>query len=176
MCEWLLRDAGNAHGISWIAQRYFNPVGCADTKLGDTSVANLVPLAFRALDEGRSPKIFGNDYPTPDGTCIRDYIHVVDLAAAHVAAAERLEQQKCAEIYNVGSGKGLSVKEVLDVVRRITGRDFEPEVTGRRAGDPPAYYADPAAIERDLGWRATRDVDDMVQTAWDAWQASAAKA
>jgi UDP-glucose 4-epimerase len=172
ICEWLLAAAGRAHGISWIAQRYFNPVGCADATLGDTSVANLVPLSFRALDEGGAPKIFGDDYPTADGTCIRDYIHVVDLAAAHVSAAERLETQQCADIYNVGRGEGVSVRQVLDVVARITGKDFEPEVVGRRAGDPPAYFADPSAIERDLGWRAERGLDEMVQSSWDAWKST----
>ena len=171
VCEWLLRDVGHAHGMSWIALRYFNPVGCAGPQLGDTSVANLVPLTFKALDEGRNPQVFGDDYPTRDGSCIRDYIHVVDLATAHVAAAQRLLAQHCADVYNVGRGEGVTVKEILDVVRSVTGVEFTYDVVGRRAGDPPAYFADPSAIQRDLGWKAERGLDDMVRSAWEAWRA-----
>ena len=168
--EWMLRDAAQAFDLSWIALRYFNPVGCAAPDLGDTSVANLVPLAFQALQEGRNPQIYGDDYPTRDGTCIRDYIHVVDLAVAHVAAARALESGKRADVYNIGRGEGVTVREVLDVVCDVTGIEFTPDVVGRRAGDPAAYFADPSAAESALSWKAERDLRDMVTTAWEAWQ------
>jgi UDP-glucose 4-epimerase len=170
VCEWMLRDIEAATGMRWASLRYFNVAGCGDPRMGDTSVNNLIPLAFSAISAGRSPQIFGDDYPTRDGTCIRDYIHVVDLAAAHVAAAQRLDDGSLAEVYNVGRGEGVTVREVLDVVRDVSGAPLEPEVVGRRAGDPAAYYADPSKIERDLGWRATRGLEEMVRTAWAAWR------
>ncbi len=169
--EWMLRDVARATGMRWASLRYFNVAGAGATELADTSVANLVPLVFQALTSGRRPQVFGDDYPTRDGTCIRDYIHVVDLAEAHVAAARRLDEGPLGEVYNLGRGEGVTVKEVLDVARRITGTEFEYDVVGRRAGDPPAYFADPAKAERELGWKATRDLEDMVSSAWEALQA-----
>jgi len=169
-CEWMLRTAAAAHGMRWNALRYFNVAGAGAPELGDTSVANLVPLVFKALAEGRRPQVFGDDYPTRDGTCIRDYIHVADLAEAHVAAARRLDAGPCGEVYNVGRGEGVTVTEVLDVARRVTGDDFAYDVVGRRAGDPAACYADVTKIARDLGWTASHDLDDMVSSAWDAWR------
>ncbi len=171
VCEWMLRDVARATGMRWASLRYFNVAGAGATELADTSVANLVPLVFQALTTGRRPQVFGDDYPTPDGTCIRDYIHVVDLAEAHVAAARRLDEGPLGEVYNLGRGEGVTVKEVLDVARRVTKTEFEYDVVGRRAGDPPAYFADPAKAERELGWKATRDLEDMVSSAWEALQA-----
>ena len=171
--EWMARDCGVAWGLSWSALRYFNVGGAGSDALGDSSVNNLIPMVFRALDRGERPQIFGDDYPTPDGTCIRDYIHVVDLAEAHVAAAARCESGVRTDVFNVGTGHGYSVREVMDMVSEVIGRDVDAEVVGRRAGDPPATWASTERIERELGWRASRDLRQMVESAWSAWQANA---
>lgn len=165
--EWLARDAGAAWGLSWVALRYFNVAGAGADDLGDNSVNNLIPMVFAALDEGRAPQIFGDDYPTPDGTCIRDYIHVEDLAAAHVAAA-RLCESGASDVFNVGRGQGSSVREVMNVISDVIGRDIGAEIAPRRAGDPPATFADTSRIQGGLDWRATHDLHDMVRSAWSA--------
>jgi UDP-glucose 4-epimerase len=169
--EWLARGMGIAHGFSWVALRYFNVAGAGSDALGDRSVNNLVPMVFRALSNGERPVVFGDDYPTPDGSCIRDYIHVADLAAAHVAAADRCESGTRAESFNVGRGEGSSVLEVMGMISEVIGTDVNAEIVGRRAGDPPASFAATDKIERELGWRATRDLRDMVSSAWSAWSA-----
>lgn len=174
--EWMAGDAGTAYGWSWAALRYFNVAGSGSDILGDSSVNNLVPMVFRAMSEGQRPQIFGDDYPTPDGTCIRDYIHVSDLADAHVAAAARIEQHTCADVLNVGRGEGSSVREVMQVIADVTGIALEPEIVGRRAGDPPASWAQTERIAQVLGWRAQRDLRDMITSAWSAWQAYPATA
>ncbi len=167
--EWLARDCGVAWGLSWAALRYFNVAGAGSDDLGDNSVNNLIPMVFRALDLGERPRVFGDDYPTPDGTCIRDYIHVVDLAEAHVAAAARCEQGGSADPFNVGRGVGSSVREVMDEISSVLGVDVAVEVVARRPGDPPATFASTDRIERDLGWQSTRDLREMVASAWSAW-------
>lgn len=170
--EWMLRDLATAMPqLRWAALRYFNVAGTDSPELSDRSAANLIPMTFEALTAGRNPQLFGDDYDTRDGSCIRDYIDVVDLADAHAAAAKRIDEGPLGEIYNVGRGEGITVKEVFATVRKVTGIDFEVDVVGRRAGDPPAYFADPAKIERELGWRARRGLDDMVHSAWEGWQA-----
>ena len=170
--EWMLRDLATAlPQLRWASLRYFNVAGTESPELSDRSVANLIPMTFEALTAGRNPQLFGDDYDTRDGSCIRDYIDVVDLADAHAAAAQRIDQGPLGEVYNVGRGEGVTVKEVFATVRQVTGLDFEVDVVGRRAGDPPAYFADPAKIERELGWRARRGLDDMVRSAWEGWQA-----
>ncbi len=168
--EWLTRNAGIADGVSWVALRYFNVAGAANNELGDTSINNLIPMVFRALANGERPQIFGDDYPTSDGTCIRDYIHVADLADAHVAAAARCESSMSVEIFNVGRGVGSSVREVMDTIGSVLDRDIDPEVVARRVGDPPASTAATGHIEKTLGWRATHDLRAMVASAWSAWQ------
>ena len=169
--EWLSRNAGLAEGVSWVALRYFNVAGAAHDELGDTSINNLIPMVFRALENGERPQIFGDDYPTADGTCIRDYIHVADLADAHVVAAARCESSMSAEIFNVGRGVGSSVREVMDTIGSVLDRDIDPEVVARRVGDPPASTAATSHIEKTLGWRATNDLRAMVASASSAWQA-----
>ena len=169
--EWMSRAQGVADGLSWVALRYFNVAGAAGDELGDNSVNNLVPMVFRALANGERPRIFGDDYPTPDGTCIRDYIHVADLADAHVAAASHCETTQSATVLNVGRGVGSSVREVMDMVSDVVGADVQPEVVARRAGDPPASTAATERIADVLGWRARHDLRDMVASAWSAWQA-----
>ena len=166
--EWLARDAGIAWGMSWVALRYFNVAGAGSDDLGDNSVNNLIPMVFAALDAGRRPQIFGEDYPTPDGTCIRDYIHVVDLAEAHVAAARLCEGHQARDVLNVGRGQGSSVREVMDVISATIGRDVDAEVSPRRPGDPPATFAATDRIAEVLGWSASRDLNDMVASAWRA--------
>ena len=177
--EWMVRAnarAGELSGspMSFVFLRYFNVAGAGGDDLGDTSVANLIPLVFRAVTTGQRPKIFGSDYPTPDGTCIRDYIHVMDLADAHVAAVQRTEELPLGEVqaaYNVGRGVGSSVREVIDVVGQVIGRDCNPEDVARRPGDPAVLVARADLIAADLSWKARYDLTDMVSSAWSAWSA-----
>jgi UDP-glucose 4-epimerase len=167
--EWLLRDAGHAHGFRHTSLRYFNVVGSGSPHLYDTSPHNLFPLVFDALVEGRAPHINGDDYPTPDGTCVRDYVHVADVADAHVVAARRLlAGDELEPVYNLGSGTGVSVRQIIDTVREVTGLDFEPEVRGRRAGDPARIVASGDLAARDLGWEMRHDIRSMVTSAWQA--------
>ena len=170
--EWLMRDVAAAIGLDWISLRYFNVAGAGGPDLGDTGVFNLIPMVFRALSTGKNPQVFGSDYPTPDGSCIRDYIHVTDLADAHVASVKRLEQGQASEIYNVGRGEGVSVIEVMDAVRSGTGLDFTYDLADRRAGDPARLVASADMIRTDLGWAAEYDLTAMVTSAWEAWQAN----
>ncbi len=169
--EWLLREVATAHDLRHTSLRYFNVAGAGDPMLGDPGVTNLVPLVFRRLSAGMPPQVFGDDYPTPDGTCVRDYIHVADLAEAHVAAAAALERGPLPAVLNVSSGTGHSVREVIDVATRVTGIDLGVEVTDRRPGDPPRVVGSADRIAAAIGWRATRDLEDMVASAWAAWRA-----
>lgn len=170
--EWLARDCGVAWGLSWTALRYFNVAGAGSDALGDSSVNNLIPMVFRALDRGERPRVFGDDYPTPDGTCIRDYVHVADLAEAHVAAAALCERGGVAAAYNVGRGVGSSVFEVMRMIEQVLGEPLDLDITARRPGDPPASWASTDRIESELGWRASRDLEAMVASAWSAWVAA----
>jgi UDP-glucose 4-epimerase len=170
--EWLARGMGIAHGFSWLALRYFNVAGAGSDNLGDRSVNNLVPMVFQAVSNDERPKVFGADYPTSDGSCIRDYVHVSDLAGAHVAAATRCETGVRAEVFNVGRGQGSSVFEVMDMISEVLGSDVNAEIVARRAGDPAANFAATGLIEAELGWRATLGLREMVESAWSAWQAT----
>ena len=155
--------------------RYFNVVGSGFPDLRDTSPHNLFPLIFDALVAGRVPHINGDDYPTPDGTCVRDYVHVWDLALAHVAAAQALVAgTELARVYNLGSGTGLSVRQIMDAVARVTGIAFTPQIRERRPGDPAQIVATGELAGRDLDWRMRHTVDEMVASAWAARQAAAA--
>ena len=174
--EWLLADLGKSNGLRHTSLRYFNVVGSGDPAVYDTSPHNLFPLVFDALLEGRTPRINGDDYPTPDGTCVRDYVHVADIAAAHVAAAKRLDAGLPVEAaYNLGSGDGVSVREIMNAVARVTGIAFEPEIGPRRAGDPARIVASGALAARDLDWRMRHSLDDMVASAWAARSTAAAR-
>jgi UDP-glucose 4-epimerase len=166
--ERVLNAAAAAYGFSSINLRYFNVVGASAPELSDTSPRNLIPLVFRALEQGLRPRVFGGDYPTPDGSCIRDYVDVEDLADAHVRAAEVLEEKRLTATYNVGRGEGSSVLEVLEAVRSVTGNRFEHEVVDRRPGDPARIVGRVERIARELGWTAKRDLMDMVRSAWAA--------
>lgn len=171
--EWLMRDMAIAAGLRHTSLRYFNVVGSGYPAVYDTSPHNLFPLVFDALLGGRTPKIFGTDYPTPDGTNVRDYVHVSDIAAAHVAAAKRLEAGEPIEpAYNLGSGDGLSVRQIMDAMARVTGIAFDPEIAPRRPGDPPRIVAAGELAARDLAWKMRHTVDEMVGSAWEAVRAS----
>ena len=134
-----------------------------------SSPHNLFPLVMDALAEGRRPQINGTDYPTPDGTCVRDYLHVADLAECHVSAARALADGRPLDpAYNLGSGEGVSVRQIMTAVAEVTGIDFEPVVADRRPGDPARIVASGDRAARDLGWRMTHSLADMVSSAWEA--------
>jgi UDP-glucose 4-epimerase len=173
--EWLLRDQARAVELHHTSLRYFNVVGSGYPDLRDTSPHNLFPLVFEQLVNGKVPYINGDDYPTPDGTCVRDYVHVQDLAISHVAAARRLaEGQPVERVYNLGSGTGLSVRQIMDSVARVTGIDFTPEIRPPRPGDPAQIVATGELAARDLDWKMRHSVDEMVASAWEARRAALA--
>ena len=161
----------DAIGMRSVSLRYFNAAGAsADSSIGeDWSMSqNLVPLVMKAILGFSGPlNVFGNDYQTPDGTCIRDYIHVEDLADAHVKALDYLEQGGASLACNVGTGRGTSVLEVIDIAEQVSGRKVPHVVTSRRAGDPTSVYADPTLVRALLGWKATRYLRYIIASAWN---------
>ncbi|WP_380791688.1 UDP-glucose 4-epimerase GalE [Streptomyces albidoflavus] len=169
--EWLVRATGRAHGLRTACLRYFNVAGAAVPELADTGVYNIVPMVFERLTDGVPPQIFGDDYPTEDGTCVRDYIHVVDLAEAHAAAARALASATPGEdlTVNIGSGRGVSVRELIDLVNDVTGKHIDPVVLPRRPGDPARVVASTARAAEALDWRARLTPRDMVASAWEGW-------
>ncbi|MFM5904818.1 MAG: UDP-glucose 4-epimerase GalE [Micrococcales bacterium] len=167
--EWMVANAAKAWGLRAANLRYFNVAGTGWPELADTAVANLVPIVFAAIKAGKAPKVFGSDYPTADGSCVRDYVHVLDLAEAHLSALSYLEREdRPFDTFNVGTGTGSSVFEVLAEIKRVSGIDFDIDVEGRRAGDPPALCADVSRIRETLGWSAKRNLSDIVESAWAA--------
>ncbi|MFE1440117.1 UDP-glucose 4-epimerase GalE [Streptomyces sp. NPDC058739] len=168
--EWLVRATGRATGMSTACLRYFNVAGAAGPELADAGVYNLIPMVFEKLTADAAPRIFGDDYPTPDGTCVRDYIHVVDLAEAHVAAARALASSPGRALtLNIGRGEGVSVREMIDRINAVTGYARPPHTTPRRPGDPARVVASADRISTELGWQARYDVQDMIASAWDGW-------
>ncbi|GAA0590300.1 UDP-glucose 4-epimerase GalE [Streptomyces crystallinus] len=170
--EWLVSAVGKAHGMATASLRYFNVAGAASPELGDPGIFNLVPMVFERLTEGKAPLIFGDDYATPDGTCVRDYIHVEDIATAHLAAARRLAADPTAAlILNIGRGEGASVAEMVDIIRDVTGiTEPAPEVAPRRPGDPARVVASAELITKELDWSARHDIRAMITSAWAGWQ------
>ncbi|QXE33597.1 NAD-dependent epimerase/dehydratase family protein [Streptomyces sp. GMY02] len=188
--EWLVRATGRAHGIATGCLRYFNVAGAAAPELADTGVFNIIPMFFDRISRGEAPRIFGDDYPTPDGTCIRDYIHVADLADAHLAAARWLAGRDDAAALtaggnrtaggdlaadgdltvNIGRGEGVSVRELAAVVAEVTGHRVAPVVEARRPGDAARAVASVGLIAGKLGWTASRGVREMVESAWEGWR------
>jgi len=167
--EWLLRNQGVATGMTHTSLRYFNVVGSGSPALPDVSPYNLFSMVFAGLEQGVAPTIFGDDYDTPDGTCIRDYIHVSDLATAHVSAAQRMERGESIEAaYNLGSGTGTSVAEMMSAIGSAIDHEFSPNRGPRRAGDPARVVASGELAARDLGWAMTHSLSDMISSAWDA--------
>jgi UDP-glucose 4-epimerase len=175
--ERVLRWYGEIHGLRWLALRYFNVAGAdGEHGLGERHdpETHLIPLVLQAaLAVRRGVEIFGTDYATPDGTAVRDYIHVLDLADAHVAGLRLLLEGGGSRAVNLGTGRGYSVREVVDAVRRLSQCDFPVQESPRRAGDPPILVADPREAERVLSWRAQHSsLDVIVQSAFD-WFARA---
>lgn len=170
--EWLGRDAAKAWGMRFAALRYFNVAGSGWDDLGDPAKLNLVTMVLDRVKKGQAPMVFGADYDTPDGTCVRDYIHVLDLAKAHIAALDYLNQDdRPVDVFNVGTGTGNSVTEVIEGLAKASGIDIKPIITDRRPGDPPHLVGSPERINKVLGWHATADLDEILTSAWTAWQA-----
>ena len=168
LAEKLISNVASAEGLSAISLRYFNVVGSIRDEFGDNSKDNLVPKVFAALKSGAEPEIYGDDYPTKDGTCIRDYIHVGDLAEAHILALEQVFKSKVNEIYNVGSGDGYSVSEMISQISKTIGKTLTPKIVARRAGDTAQLIASISKIEKNLGWRPKYTLKEMIDSAWQA--------
>ena len=168
--ERALADYSHAYGIGYAALRYFNASGAAaDGSIGEDHdpETHLIPLVLQvALGQRQTIDVFGTDYPTPDGTCIRDYIHVDDLASAHLLALEKLDTGTSLKL-NLGTGRGVSVQEIVDISRSVTGHEIPTRAVARREGDPPELVADPSAAKRELGWEARhKDVRETIESAW----------
>ena len=172
--ERLLDSYDQAHGLRFVALRYFNAAG-ASARVGEhhDPETHLIPLALRAASGGGPAlSVFGSDYDTPDGTAIRDYVHVADLAAAHLLALDHLGRGGASQFLNLGTGTGFSVREVIETVRRVTGRDVPHAIGPRRAGDPPRLVADATRARAVLGWSPNRPaLETIVRSAWDWMQA-----
>ncbi len=174
MVEQVLRDVSHASGLRYVALRYFNVAGADPaSRIGQKykDATHLITVSLRAaLGLRKELRIFGADYETPDGTCIRDYIHVDDLIEAHVLALDHLSRGGTSRVFNCGYGHGFSVREVVAEVKRVTGIDFPVQETGRREGDPPALVADSSRIRQELGWKPRYDdLTFIIKTAWD-WE------
>ncbi|WP_327379319.1 UDP-glucose 4-epimerase GalE [Streptomyces sp. NBC_01212] len=169
--EWLVRATGRAHGISTACLRYFNVAGAAEPELADTGVSNVVPMFFDRLTRGEAPRIFGDGYPTPDGTCVRDYIHVADVADAHLAVARHLDGTPGGGnlTVNIGRGEGVSVRRLAELVGEVTGLRTEPVVEAPRPGDAARAVASAGRMTGQLGWTARRGMREMVESAWEGW-------
>ena len=173
MVEKILADFDTAYGLKATALRYFNASGADDSgEIGESHnpETHLIPIVLQAA-AGKRPsiKMFGTDYPTPDGTCVRDYVHVNDLARAHILALEKMFKDNVSERFNLGSGNGFSVAEIVKEAKRITGIDFTVEKAPRRDGDPAVLVADSAKAERILGWKPQYNLTRIIETAWN-WE------
>ena len=170
--EKMLKWADNAYGIKFVALRYFNAAGAhISGKIGEdhSPETHLIPIILQtALGQREKMFIFGDDYDTPDGTCVRDYIHVTDLADAHIKAIEKLFKTNESGIYNLGNGKGFSVKEVIEKAKKVTGKDFKVEIEARRSGDPSTLIASSEKAIKELGWKPKfNTLDKIIETAWN---------
>lgn len=164
--EWMIENA-RVWGLSAISLRYFNVAGAGWRELADKQALNLIPIILQKIDSGESVEVFGDDYETSDGSCIRDYIHVMDLARAHIEAINHLNLAGNA-VYNVGTGQGSTVLEVINRIKQTAGIDFEVKIAERRAGDPPKLVASNQKISRDFGWKAEYGLQEIVESAWEA--------
>ena len=168
LSEKLISAVAKAEDLSAISLRYFNVVGALRDEFADNSKDNLVPKVFAALKAGKNPEIYGSDYPTKDGSCMRDYIHISDLAKAHLVALVKIFSTKVDEVYNVGSGTGYSVTEMINQIAESIGKAITPTLSPRRPGDTAQLIASIAKIERDLGWKPERSLKEMIDSAWQA--------
>jgi UDP-glucose 4-epimerase len=168
LSEKLISAVAKAENLSAISLRYFNVVGALRDEFADNSKDNLVPKVFAALKAGKNPEIYGSDYPTKDGSCIRDYIHVSDLAKAHLVSLEKVFAANVDEVYNVGSGTGYSVTEMINQIAESIGKLITPTLSPRRPGDTAQLIASITKIERDLGWKPERSLKEMIDSAWQA--------
>jgi len=171
--EGALQSYDSAYGFRFVSLRYFNAAGAdASGEIGELHEpeTHLIPNALKAAVGQRELAIFGTDYPTADGTCVRDYIHVTDLAEAHSLALEYLEGSGRSEILNLGTGKGNTVREVVNTVEQVVGRELPKRISARREGDPPILLADPSRAEERLGWKAKLSLRDMVSSSWNFFQ------
>jgi UDP-glucose-4-epimerase GalE len=169
--EWILQDFAAAYGLKFISLRYFNAAGAdPDAEIGEdhSPETHLIPLVLDvALGKSNQIKVFGTDYDTPDGTCVRDYIHVSDLAAAHLLALEYLRSQKASDVFNLGNGNGFSVRQVIDAAAKVTGCNISYVDSERRPGDPPVLIGDAKKIKQVLGWQpALHKLETIIETAW----------
>ncbi len=175
--EQMMKWFDTAHGIKFISLRYFNAAGAHESgKIGEdhNPETHLIPIVLQTA-LGRRPHIsvFGDDYNTPDGSCIRDYIHVSDLADAHVLALDKLRSGSGSGVYNLGNGKGFSVKEVIEIARKVTGKPIEAVIEPRRAGDPAVLVASSERAQKELGWNPSRsDLENIIASAWSWHQAN----
>ncbi len=181
MCDIIIRDTCRANpDLKGIDLRYFNVVGSHESAIiGESPKGkpqNLLPIIVEAVTTDTPLTVYGDDYPTADGTCLRDYIHVVDLAKAHVAALVKAQEQKTGgyEMYNLGTGKATSVLELIEAFERVNGVKVPYEIGGRRAGDPVEYFAVPDKANRELGWRTELTIEDAVRSAWK-WREAISK-
>lgn len=167
--EHLVQAAAKEWGLREVSLRYFNVAGTGWPELMDTQAANLVPIVFQDQAQGIAPRVFGNDYPTPDGTCVRDYVHVIDLAEAHLEAIDYLEREvRPVDVFNVGTGVGSSVLDVIHEVASVSETEIVPQLQPRRPGDPAYLTADVSRIQNVLGWRAKYDLHDIIKSVWEA--------
>ncbi|MFJ6537984.1 UDP-glucose 4-epimerase GalE [Paenarthrobacter sp. NPDC091711] len=167
--EWLIADQSRATGLRHTSLRYFNVVGSGIPEVVDVSPHNLFPLVFQALKDGATPRIFGTAYATPDGSCVRDYVHVADVAAAHVEAARKLQEGVDLEpVYNLGSGTGVSVRQIMTEMASVTGIQFAPQICAARPGDPARIVASGELARRDIAWEPRHTLRDMISSAWAA--------
>ncbi|WP_136706699.1 UDP-glucose 4-epimerase GalE [Agromyces sp. H66] len=167
--EWMLRDVTRVCGLRAVSLRYFNVAGAGWPELGDPKALNLVTIVLDRMERGERPIVFGRDFDTPDGTGIRDYVHVLDLAEAHLAALDHLRHDGPGfDVFNVGTGASASVLEVIGQIELASGRRLQAEFVERREGDPAALIADPTRINAELGWRGRRNLPEVVASAWQA--------
>lgn len=169
--EELVGAATRSFPLRAISLRYFNVAGAGSPQLGDRAALNLVPMVFERLDAGEPPVLFGNDYPTPDGTCVRDFVHVLDLAEAHLTTLDALESPEPGHrVYNVGTGLGSSVRQVVQAILETSQSTLAPEMQARRPGDPATVVASTERITAELGWQARYGLGDIIASAWTSHQ------
>lgn len=165
--ENLIRAVKRSSELNAVSLRYFNVAGAGWADLRDPYTLNLVPIVLAKLAAGQTPVVFGDDYDTPDGSCVRDYVHVLDLAEAHIRALEYLAiGVPQFDVFNVGTGEGNSVFEVLDTIRRVNGLDFDHIISERRAGDPAVLVADTSRIQQEFSWQPSHNLSDIIESAW----------